>query len=830
MKHVKKTLCALLSVLALTTTAAGCAFEGDFSTPITSTPTGNSTPADSTDSTGGSTPDDSTGGSDNTETTHTFTTFTPSDKQLFLTYVGEVIPFLPNDEYYIEGWDIENPDDYSYGLCFYTYGNTPAEFDAYRALYSGYTLVDTYVDSYGDTCYTYENANVQVDMCIYYYEDETGSGYCVEIYACAREDAPSDEPDQPDTPDEPDTPAQSVALATFTLGANGSAKHEDGTEGNSKSFSASGYTLNVTNGTKTYFGATDAKGNSCIKVGTGKATGSFKFTVPSDVNSVEISIAKYKSNASAVKINNVQYTLTKNSNDGQYEVILVDTSSNKTVSLSTVSGNSRAMINTIVFMSGTGGSQSGGQGGSDNSGNSGGSDDSGNSGSSSNANLLENDGKGLPTGTNGVYNVDFTKATYVKDVHDQGYYLNGCPTTGNVKVLVIPVEFSDVTASSKGYTISTIEKAFNGSTGATDYYSVAEYYRLSSYGKLNLTFDVMDSWFKPANKSSYYLNAKIDYYGDQIEGGDQIIINEFLNKYNSTIDFSQYDSDNNGTIDAVVLINTLTINDDVTMQWAYRYWNLYTDSNDEYYEYDGVYANDYLWASYAFLFEDENGDFNDKSACNTYTFIHEFGHVLGADDYYDTSYSGNSAPTDGHDIMDSELGDHNPYTKFNYGWIASSRLVTASNSVTLTLNAFDNSSSGTDTIIIANNWDSTLGAYQEYFVLIYYKNAGLDSDGGYFSEEGIVVYLVNATLDGDTEYGETYYDVYNNNTDASDPDGYGTENNLLELVQNGRDYVFGVGDSLSANTKIDSGEKIAYTFTVTALTSSTATITFTKNA
>ena len=822
MKHFQKMLCALLAVFAIAATATGCAFEGDLSLPIASVPTDNSTPADST------------GGSDNTESTHIFTAFTPSDKQLFLTYVGEVIPFLPNDEYYVEGWDYENPYDYSNGLCFYTYGNTPAEFDAYRALYSDYTLVDTYIDNYGDTCYVYENAFIQVDMCCYYYEDETGSGYCVEVYACALEgeNEPSVEPDEPSTPDEPDTPAESVILATFTLGANGSAIHDDGTEGSSKSFSASGYTLNITNATKTYFGARDAKGNSCIKVGTGKATGSFQFTVPSAVNSVEISIAKYKSNASAVKINNVQYALTKNSNDGQYETILVNTSSSKTVSLSTVSGSSRAMINTIVFLSGTGGSQSGGQGGSDDQGgSSGGSSGGSNGGSgSSNANLLQNDGKGLPTGTNGVYTVDFTKATYVKDVHDQGYYLGGCPTTGNVKVLVIPVEFSDVTASSKGYTISTIEKAFNGSTGTTDYYSVAEYYRLSSYGKLNLTFDVMDTWFKPANKSSYYLNAKIDYYGEQVEGGDQIIINEFLQKYNSTMDFSQYDSDNNGTIDAVVLINTLTINYDITMQWAYRYWNLYTDSRNEYYEYDGVYANDYLWASYAFLFEDENGDFTDKSACNTYTFIHEFGHVLGADDYYDTSYSGGTSPTNGHDIMDSELGDHNPYTKFNYGWITSSRLVTASDSVTLMLNAFDNSASGTDTIIIANNWDATLGAYQEYFVLIYYKNTGLNSDGGYFSEEGIVVYHINATLYVDTEYGETYYDVYNNNTDASDPDGYGTENDLVELVKNGRDYVFGVGDSLAANTKIDSGEKIAYTFTVTSLNSTTATITFTKNA
>ena len=91
------------------------------------------------------------------------------------------------------------------------------------------------------------------------------------------------------------------------------------------------------------------------------------------------------------------------------------------------------------------------------------------------ADILTNAGKGLPTSANGVYNVDFTKAKYVKDVTDQGYYIDGCPTSGKVKVLVIPVEFSDVTAASKGYTVSAINTAFNGSTGTTVYHSVSEY-------------------------------------------------------------------------------------------------------------------------------------------------------------------------------------------------------------------------------------------------------------------------------------------------------------------------------------------------------------------
>ncbi|MBQ8394600.1 MAG: hypothetical protein IJX49_03410 [Clostridia bacterium] len=446
-------------------------------------------------------------------------------------------------------------------------------------------------------------------------------------------------------------------------------------------------------------------------------------------------------------------------------------------------------------------------------------------GSDSDITRLTNEGKGLPQGTDGVHSVDFTKAKYAKNVTEQGYYLDGCPTVGKPAVLVIPVEFSDVTAASKGYTVDKIEAAFNGGSGSTDYYSVHDYYYQSSYGQLDIQFTVLDNWFRPQYASTYYMKQTMDMDGSAIECGDQMVIDEALASLEESMDLSQFDSDGNGTIDAVVVVNTLEIDPESVFNWAYRYWNMYTDAQDNYYEYDGVSANDYLWAPYQFLYEN-NGSYNDESAMNTYTFIHEFGHVLGADDYYDTAYVG--SPMGGYDVMDGAIGDHNGYTKFNYGWLTSSRLVVAEDSVTLTLEAFYNNG---DTIIIANDWDDELGAYQEYYLVTYYTNDGLNSGaGGYFNEEGIVVYHVNASLYKEVLDGETYYDVYNNNTDPSDPDGYGTEDNLIELLESGDGaYVYEVGDSLSSSVTNSQGDKIAYTFTVDALTGDSATLTFHKN-
>ena len=142
---------------------------------------------------------------------------------------------------------------------------------------------------------------------------------------------------------------------TFNLGANGEAAHKDGdnnTADASYTETANGYTLNITSTDKMYIGATDAKGNSCLKLGTASVAGDISFTVADDVTSVIIYIAKYKANTSKITVNGTSYTLTKNSNDGQYDKIVVDTSVTKTVTLTTVSGGYRAMVNTIVFVVG----------------------------------------------------------------------------------------------------------------------------------------------------------------------------------------------------------------------------------------------------------------------------------------------------------------------------------------------------------------------------------------------------------------------------------------------------------------------------------------------
>ena len=136
----------------------------------------------------------------------------------------------------------------------------------------------------------------------------------------------------------------------FELGANGTASHNDGTSKTTHSETVDGYTLSITGGTNMYTGARDAKGNSCIKLGTSSKAGSFTISnIPDDVTAVVIAVAAYKAKTATMNINGTTTTLTTKSDNGQYDEITVDTTSTKSISVKVSSGY-RAMVNTIKFV------------------------------------------------------------------------------------------------------------------------------------------------------------------------------------------------------------------------------------------------------------------------------------------------------------------------------------------------------------------------------------------------------------------------------------------------------------------------------------------------
>ena len=141
------------------------------------------------------------------------------------------------------------------------------------------------------------------------------------------------------------------SLAKFEFGDNGEAKHYDGSEmkDSSASYTQNGYTLKFTSFSKVYVKAKDAVGTSVLKIGTSSVVGSFEFVVGDNVNSVLLKIAKYKDHDTVININGTEYTLTKNSNDGEYDIITIDTSTNKKITFESVKTGKRCMIDSIEF-------------------------------------------------------------------------------------------------------------------------------------------------------------------------------------------------------------------------------------------------------------------------------------------------------------------------------------------------------------------------------------------------------------------------------------------------------------------------------------------------
>ena len=240
------------------------------------------------------------------------------------------------------------------------------------------------------------------------------------------------------------------------------------------------------------------------------------------------------------------------------------------------------------------------------------------------------------------------------------------PTSGNRKLLAILVNFSDVSMkrtkaefdnlfNQKGYSTS-------GSTG-----SVADYFADNSFGKMALTVDVV---------GPYKVSKPMSYYGGN-DSNDQdsypdVMVSEAIALANKDVDFSQYDNDKDGTIDGVYVIfagygeeagapaNTI---------WSHA-WEIPAVS------YDGVKISAYSCSPELF----GNVEINPTANITTMGVItHEFLHVCGLPDYYDTDYeqTGGEAPALGEfEVMDAGSWNNdgktppyvNSYSRKMLGW------------------------------------------------------------------------------------------------------------------------------------------------------------------
>ena len=425
-------------------------------------------------------------------------------------------------------------------------------------------------------------------------------------------------------------------------------------------------------------------------------------------------------------------------------------------------------------------------------------------------------------------------------------------STGEYNLLVIPVQFSDRPISDAQ--MDRLGKAFNGTSADTGWESVNSYYKKSSYGKLNMTFDVQKPFVTDKNYKYYEdYSGKITVDGETITKTGDILLLEFaLAYYAQSLDLTKYDTDNDGIIDAVYLIYSAPVTYDSEANADSFYWAYVTTYPTETQKYDGLEVGYYLFAGFDFM-DEHTGNSNDtylgQDGYTPYkglkimaeTYIHETGHLLGLDDYYDyEDAKGSGEGLGGADMMDYNVGDHNAYSKLILGWVDPTVITTTQ---TVTINAFESSG---QFLMVLLDYDGTY--FSEYLLIDLYANTGLNFLGA--SQQNSLLYYDSTTKVG-AEYGVRIYHVSSSiKTPYNDDYGSFTDNNnsvsdtaLIKLVEADGEKKFAstegyaestdlwmAGDSLLSafsNYARNDNKKVNFDIRIDSVSKTSATITIT---
>ncbi|MDD3178420.1 MAG: M6 family metalloprotease domain-containing protein [Candidatus ainarchaeum sp.] len=198
------------------------------------------------------------------------------------------------------------------------------------------------------------------------------------------------------------------------------------------------------------------------------------------------------------------------------------------------------------------------------------------------------------------------------------------PLEGNVRFPIFMVEFSD-----KPHDLEITPSDFEALLNSENYLdgsgiSVNQYYLHESYGDLNLTFDVYD-WVLLPHTYEYYSQTSATVFE---------LIPDTIEIMDSLVDFSQYDSDNDGRIDGIGIIRSGTKEGFGLFADQVRLFNGTTNYSVQglYYGNTAIISNKINSTHCQYMIEDQNHP--EDCRAEVIPFTHEFAHILGLPDLY----------------------------------------------------------------------------------------------------------------------------------------------------------------------------------------------------
>lgn len=355
------------------------------------------------------------------------------------------------------------------------------------------------------------------------------------------------------------------------------------------------------------------------------------------------------------------------------------------------------------------------------------------------------------------------------------------PTTGTVDMLTLVIDFADYRMADRhpDLTAANIQENLFGDGSAeaqsnsAPFESLKAYYYRASEGALTINGTVLGPYHLPHNRATYEP-------ADTTSPDNQAIfdmVREALESYDATHDFSQYDNDGDGDIDAINIIYTGPTGAWATFWWGYR-WSFYvSDAWD--YRPDGVRLRAFTWQ---WVRTRNGGDDFDPIVV-----IHETGHILGLPDYYDYDSSvGAPGGIGGLDMMAANKGNHNGFSRWALGWISPVVIGADEGQTAIELIASGEISNPDNKpkaiAIFPNLLGDTVKA--EFFLLENRQRVGNDAGRSWMPNDGFLVWHVDATVHPEGQNNNSY-----------------TANKLLRLVQ-----ADGLAEIEASRARADAGD------------------------
>ena len=314
----------------------------------------------------------------------------------------------------------------------------------------------------------------------------------------------------------------------------------------------------------------------------------------------------------------------------------------------------------------------------------------------------------------------------------------------SMHLLLVLGEFQDIKADQEKNPPESYEEMLF-SVGTYPSGSMADYYSDNSYGKFEITGDVTIVWYTAPESTAYYYCNKdrtpgtSDDFGlGYLEPNAGTFVKHIVNLADPDIDFSRYDNDDNGSVDALQVCHAGPGGEssgDPNHIWSHKSSiNWLTD--------DGVWVRTYT------IQPESNG---------IGVYAHEFGHALGLPDLYDTDYS--SSGCGDWTLMASGSwmnGGKTPacfgaWEKYELGWVDPIVITQAD----LLDNPFEIPAASSNDVSYLLWTDGDPG--KEYFLVENRQKSGWDY---FLPGDGLLIWHIDDNVGGNTQEGMDPLHVY----------------------------------------------------------------------